>query len=165
LLSWGRTAAPAAPEKPLATADVEREAQLATGASTDEAISVSQRCFAAAHDDDSLSSAKLCIVFDDAFLYWRQNADNYDAMPLYFREEITHMRHLDALGGSSDDADKTLGQLRDATFRALLAQLRRESQGSAAAPPVKGQGVKAGGTAESQNETAAEKNSSESVHI
>lgn len=127
LLSWGRPESDLKLERPLRPADITNEAQLATTVSADIAIGVSKHCFDTARANDDLTSAKLCIIFDDAFLYWRQNANDYDSMPLYFRDEITRMRHLDALGGADENSDRLLAQLRDVTFRALLAQLRHDS--------------------------------------
>jgi hypothetical protein len=126
LLSWGRPASDLKMERPLRPSDIANEALLATTVSADIAIGVSKHCFDAARKSDDATSAKLCIIFDDAFLYWRQNANDYDSMPLYFRDEITNMRHLDALGDADENSDKVLAQLRDLTFRALLAQLRHD---------------------------------------
>lgn len=126
-LSWGRPVSDVQLERPLRAADIANEAQLATTVSADIAIGVSKHCFDTARETDDVTSAKLCIIFDDAFLYWRQNANDYDSMPLYFRDEITRMRHLDALGGADENSDRLLAQLRDVTFRALLAQLRHDS--------------------------------------
>ncbi len=124
--SRGRPVSDVNLERPLRPADIANEAQLATTVSADIAIGVSKHCFDTARDRDDVTSAKLCIIFDDAFLYWRQNANDNDSMPLYFRDEITHMRNLDALGGAGDDNERVLAQLRDLTFRALLAQLRHD---------------------------------------
>ncbi|HYX47851.1 MAG TPA: J domain-containing protein [Sphingomicrobium sp.] len=167
-LSWGREGSDMKLERPLRAADIANQAQLATTVSTDIAIGVSKHCFDAARDADDVASAKLCIIFDDAFLYWRQNANDYDAMPLYFRDEITRMRHLDALGGAGDDTDRVLAQLRDLTFRALLAQLRHDSVSATAVPTPTTSGER--GThrgseegTESQNETIGQENSKQPV--
>jgi hypothetical protein len=166
-LSWGRPASDLKLERPLRPRDVANEAQLATTVSADIAIGVSKHCFDTARDSDDVTSAKLCIIFDDAFLYWRQNANDYDAMPLYFHDEITRMRHLDALGGAGDDADRTLAQLRDLTFRALLAQLRHESAPSVAGATdavAENRGSQTRmGDAESRNDTVPQENSVRSV--
>jgi DnaJ domain len=166
-LSWGPAASNIQLERPLSAADVAHEAQLATTVSADIAIGVSKHCFDSARDSDDITAAKLCIVFDDGFLYWRQNANDYDAMPLYFRDEITRMRHFDALGGAGDDTEKSLAQLRDLTFRALLAQLRHETAAVVAGNPgADGQRVSRGrGKTESQNETQPRQKSVAHVHI
>jgi hypothetical protein len=167
LLTWTRPASDLQLERPLHAADVANEAMLATTVSADIAIGVSKHCFDTARESEDITAAKLCIIFDDAFLYWRQNADDYDSMPLYFRDEITRMRHLDALGGSGEDSDRILAQLRDLTFRALLAQLRHDSAPNfAAAGPALAEDSnsrRSGGKTESQNETIARKNSSAAV--
>lgn len=167
LLAWTRPADDLQLERPLRAADIANQAQLATTVSADIAIGVSKHCFDTARETDDITAAKLCIIFDDAFLYWRQNADDYDSMPLYFRDEITRMRHLDAVGGASDDSDRTLAQLRDLTFRALLSQLRHEAAPNfaAAKPQVAENSAPSGsgGNTESQNETIARKNSDGAV--
>lgn len=163
VLSWGRPVSDVNLERPLRRADIANEAELATTVSADIAIGVSKHCFDTARDRDDVTSAKLCIIFDDAFLYWRQNANDYDSMPLYFRDEITRMRHLDALGGAGDDNERVLAQLRDLTFRALLAQLRYDGvlapavtiTASASDRGSSGPGV----NTKSQNETASQENS------
>lgn len=164
LFSWARPENDLQLERPLRAADVANQAQLATTVSADIAIGVSKHCFDMARQSEDITSAKLCIIFDDAFLYWRQNADDYDTMPLYFRDEITRMRHLDALGGAGDDSDRILAQLRDVTFRALLAQLRHDpvagSSGTNVAVAQEQPLRRTDGNTESQNETIARKNSS-----
>lgn len=168
LLSWGPAASDLRLERPLSAADVAHEAQLATILSADIAIGVSKHCFDSARDSSDITAAKLCIVFDDAFLYWRQNANDYDSMPLYFRDEITRMRHFDALGGAGDDTERSLAQLRDLTFRALLAQLRRGSTAAVAGDPAAAAGRElpsSRGKVESQIETQPRKKSVEPVHI
>jgi hypothetical protein len=122
LLTWDRAVAKPAAERPLSGHEIARVTEVATHASADEAERISSQCFNAAEQNLEAASAKLCIVFDDAFLYWRQNANEDDDLPLYFREEMTRIRHLDALGGT-EDAERSLGQLRDLTFKALLSQL------------------------------------------
>lgn len=167
LFAWGRASAQERPERPLRARDIARATEVATAVSPDEAERISNRCFDAAQQDLDLASAKLCIVFDDAFLYWRQNASDYDSMPLYFRDEITRMRHLNALGGS-DDPERTLADLRDVTFRALLSQLTRVPIGSAvtASSTAPAKELESGsGAARSQNGTHAQKKYPVPVHI
>lgn len=166
-LTWGRAAAQPRPERPLRAQDVARATELATTVSAEQAERVSNRCFDAAQQDTDLTSAKLCIIFDDAFLYWRQNASDYDTMPLYFRDEVTRMRHLDALGGN-DDAERTVAQLRDMTFKALLSQLTHVPIGTAVSPGsvAEPERLQSGsGGARSQNGTPVEKKYAVPVHI
>jgi hypothetical protein len=167
ILSWAQTEPQHAPLRPLRASEVSAQARLATEVSTDEALSVSRRCFDQARAQLDLTSARLCIIFDDAFLYWRQNGNPWDSLPLYFGDQATRMRHLDALEEAGDEADKELVQLRDITFRALLAQLTgRQDQTPLPAPVThEGNEPRPSGNTQSHNETGAIKNSAVAVHI
>jgi DnaJ domain len=163
LLSWAEKPAPPKPPRPLLAIDVSRQARLATEVSTDEALTFSRRCFDEARARLDLTSVRLCIVFDDALLYWRQNASDYNTLPLYFSDEATRMRHLDALEEAGKNAEKQLGDLRDLTFKALLAQLTQhhDDQVDAVSPAPANDAHQARtlGNSNSQNETGTDKKS------
>jgi hypothetical protein len=166
-VTWGRAAATARPLRPLRAQEIAGATRLATTVSTGDAERISNGCFDAAQQDLDVTAAKLCIIFDDAFLYWRQNASDYDTMPLYFRDEVTRMRHLDALGGT-EEAERTLAELRDLTFRALLSQLTRAPAETRATGlgPAQAEKAESGASAtRSQNGTQVEKKSAVAVHI
>lgn len=137
-LGWGNTPVPRQPRQALRSTEVASRARIATMVSTDQAIVISERCFDAARVEKDLAAVRLCIIFDDAFLYWRQNANGYDSLPVYFATEPTRMRHLDALGEADEAAENELAELRNVTFRALLAQLRGTANESEAAAATGG---------------------------
>ncbi|HEY6049181.1 MAG TPA: DnaJ domain-containing protein [Sphingomicrobium sp.] len=130
LFGWSAAADSAGARRPLPSREVGRALKLATTVSTEQALTVSRDCFEAARAQADAGSAQLCIIFDDAVLYWRQNASDYAALPLYYREEVMRMRHLSALGLSGSQAEKRLDELRDTTFHGLLAQLARNQEAS-----------------------------------
>jgi hypothetical protein len=137
LFGWSSAAADsAAAMRPVPSSEVARALKLATNLSTDQALTVSRDCFEAARAQADAGSAQLCIIFDDAVLYWRQNASDYASLPLYYREEVVRMRHVNALGLSGNRAEKRLDELRDLTFHGLLAQLARNENASDKAATV-----------------------------
>ncbi|HEX5259641.1 MAG TPA: DnaJ domain-containing protein, partial [Sphingomicrobium sp.] len=122
LFGWSLADQHTAVMRPIPSGDVDRALRLATTISADRAVVISTDCFDAARSQANADSAQLCIIFDDAFLYWSDNGSG-DTLPMYFRDEVTRMRHLSALAVSTDRAERRLDQLRDITFHELLAQL------------------------------------------
>jgi hypothetical protein len=139
LFGWSPMDQPTAVMRPVPSSDIDRALRLATAVSADRAAAISTDCFDAARSQANADSAQLCIIFDDAFLYWSNNGSS-DTLPLYFRDEVTRMRHLNALAVSTDRAERRLDELRDITFHRLLAQLApsqdpKPEPKSATAPP------------------------------
>jgi DnaJ domain len=161
LFGWSSAAVDSgAAMRPVQSSEVARALKLATRLSTDQALTVSRDCFEAARAQADAGSAQLCIIFDDAVLYWRQNASDYAALPLYYRDEVVRMRHLNALGLSANHAEKRLDELRDLTFHGLLAQLARNQEArdkaakvAAATPAGTGPRPKPSRNSQSQNGT------------
>ena len=122
LFGWSPMDQPTAVMRPVPSSDIDRALKLATAVSADRAVAISMDCFDAARSQQNTDSAQLCVIFDDAFLYWSNNGST-DTLPLYFRDEVTRMRHLNALAVSTDRAERRLDELRDITFHRLLAQL------------------------------------------
>jgi hypothetical protein len=99
---------------------IRREVKLAKTLSPSEALFFSERCFRQAQTEDSGRALQLCIIFDDAFLYWRQTPQWNAMLPSYFDDEVGHTRHTGSLLRFETNAEGTLAQLRYEAFRALL---------------------------------------------
>jgi hypothetical protein len=99
---------------------IQRQVRLAKMLSSSEALLFSQRCFQRARTADNGKALQLCIIFDDAFLYWRQTPQWNAALPPYFDDEVVHSRHANSLLRFESNAEGTLAQLRYEAFRALL---------------------------------------------
>ena len=126
---WPHKAPAEALVEPTAPADarVRRAARLATNLSPEAAVDRSQRCFDEAENAQSLQTAQLCVIFDEAFLYWRKDPDNVPGLPVYFNEEVSRIRYAQALAGFGSNEDAEIQVLRDTAFRALLAEVRASS--------------------------------------
>lgn len=112
----------------LPNSKVRRAVQLAMSLPDDQAVSLSERCFASADRTKSIGSAELCIVFDEAFRYW--NTPDADAdFPIYFNEQVAQIRHREALAMLGSRCDSELQELQEKAFRGLFQQVR------ASAPP------------------------------
>ncbi len=133
----GRPAlAAAAPLSPSANYwDVVRAARRAMAASPGEAEMVSTHCFAALRFKRSTRAGDLCVIFDDAFIYWHRNARGGQTLPLYFDDRMVRIRHMNALAGTGNDPEARLPVLRDLTFRVLLSEVAGRAE--APDPPVK----------------------------
>jgi hypothetical protein len=99
---------------------IRRQVKLAKTLSPSEALFFSERCFRQAQTEDSGRALQLCIIFDDAFLYWRQTPQWNAMLPSYFDDEVVHTRHTASLLRFETNAEGTLAQLRYEAFRALL---------------------------------------------
>ena len=99
---------------------IHRQVKLAKTLSPSEAMLFSERCFRQAQTEDSGRALQLCIIFDDAFLYWRQTPQWNALLPSYFDDEVVHSRHTTSLLRFETNAEGTLAQLRYEAFRALL---------------------------------------------
>jgi hypothetical protein len=121
LIFWPENVS-AEPEKlpRLTQPDLQRQVKLAKSLSPNEALALSERCFREAQVEQSGKAVQLCIIFDDAFLYWRQTPQWNALMPYYFDDEVVHTRHRASLLRFKTNAEGTLAQLRYEAFRALL---------------------------------------------
>lgn len=99
---------------------IQRQVKLAKSLSPSEALVFSERCFRKAQVEQSGAAPQLCIIFDDAFLYWRQTPQWNALLPLYFDDDVVHSRHSGALLRFETNVEGTLAQLRYEAFRALL---------------------------------------------
>ena len=99
---------------------IRRQVKLAKSLSPAEALAFSERCFRQAQVEQSGKALQLCIIFDDAFLYWRQTPQWNALLPYYFNYEVVHTRHSASLLRFETNAEGTLAQLRYEAFRALL---------------------------------------------
>jgi len=99
---------------------IQRQVRLAKVLSPSEALLFSERCFRQAQTEDTGRALQLCIIFDDAFLYWRQTPQWNAMMPPYFNDEVVHGRHAGSLLRFEANTEGTLAQLRYEAFRALL---------------------------------------------
>ncbi|HEY8591350.1 MAG TPA: DnaJ domain-containing protein [Sphingomicrobium sp.] len=106
-----------------AEALIQSEARAARVLSTQSAVTRSQHCFQAARAKASLEAAKLCIIFDYAFLFWRKGPGDVHSMPIYFNDELAHARHAAALSQPGDRSDEGLRYLRNRAFQALLSDV------------------------------------------
>lgn len=119
-LATAGTIAPAAADR----SEILRATQRAMSASPGEAEVMSARCFAALRTKRSRRTEDLCVVFDNAYIYWHRNARAELILPSYFDDALVRIRHLNAVAGSGDDPQARLAALRDRTFRVLLAQIK-----------------------------------------
>jgi hypothetical protein len=122
--------------------DILRTTRRAISASHGEAVMISSNCFARLRNNRSRRAEDLCVVFDNAYIYWRRASRSERALPSYFDEPVVRIRHLNAISGSDTDPDARLPALRDVTFRALLAQVRAQE-------PVKNEAASTRGAQES----------------
>ncbi|HKH02663.1 MAG TPA: J domain-containing protein [Bradyrhizobium sp.] len=99
---------------------IQRRVKLAKSLSPSEALVFSERCFGRAQVEQSGRALQLCIIFDDAFLYWRQTPEWNAFLPPYFDDEVVHSRHSRSLLRFETNVEGTLAQLRYEAFRALL---------------------------------------------
>ena len=99
---------------------IRRQARLAKTLSPSEALIFSERCFRQAKADASGRALQLCIIFDDAFIYWRQTPQWNAMMPPYFNDGVVHTRHANSLLRFEVNTEGTLAHLRYEAFRALL---------------------------------------------
>ena len=99
---------------------IERQVRLAKTLSPAEALLFSERCFRQAQAERSGRPVQLCIIFDDAFLYWRQTPQWNAMLPPYFDDDVVRARHTGALLRFETNVEGTLAQLRYEAFRALL---------------------------------------------
>ena len=99
---------------------IQRQVKLAKSLSPSEALAFSERCFRKAQVEQNGSAVQLCIIFDDAFLYWRQTPQWNALLPPYFDDEVVHSRHSGSLLRFETNVEGTLAQLRYEAFRALL---------------------------------------------
>ncbi len=99
---------------------VQRQVKLAKSLSPSDALVFSERCFDQAQFEQSGRALQLCIIFDDAFLYWRQTPQWNALLPSYFDDEVVQSRHRGALRRFETNVEGTLSQLRYEAFRALL---------------------------------------------
>lgn len=125
-------ARPASDRSPTRRAEeARRQAHLARSVSGQRAEQLSQQCFANARRDPDASAAELCILFDQAFLYWRKVPGDFASLPIYFNEEVMQMRHIGALSATrQQDIDSKLRALREEAFRALLQDVSRPDPAS-----------------------------------
>lgn len=99
---------------------IRQHVKLATSLSPVQALAFSDRCFRRAEADQSGRMVQLCIIFDDAFLYWRQTPEWDALLPPYFNEQVVHARHTGSLLRFRTNVDGTLAHLRYQAFHALL---------------------------------------------
>src|SRR4051812_45063908 len=99
---------------------IQRQVELAKSLSPSEALVFSERCFGQAQVEQSGRALQLCIIFDDAFLYWRQTPQWNAFLPSYFDDEVVHSRHSRSLLRFKTNVEGTLAQLRYEAFRTLL---------------------------------------------
>lgn len=133
LLGWPAShppSGPAAAAKTILHADqLRRQVHLARSVSDRRAVEFSQACFARARDERNESAMDLCIMFDQAFLYWRKAPGDLAFLPIYFNDEVMQIRHMGALAAvGQDDADARLQDLREEAFRALLQDVSGSGQ-------------------------------------
>jgi hypothetical protein len=122
VFQWQGTVAPEPAKLPRLTQRdlIQRQVRLAKMLSPAEALLFSERCFQRAQTEDSGKALQLCIVFDDAFLYWRQTPQWNATLPAYFDDEVVHARHTNSLLRFEANTEGTLARLRYEAFRALL---------------------------------------------
>lgn len=107
---------------------IQSQVRLAKTLSPSEALLFSERCFRQAQTEDTGRALQLCIIFDDAFLYWRQTPQWNAILPPYFNDEVVHSRHAGSLLRFEANAEGTLAQLRYEAFRALLDDVDRNPE-------------------------------------
>ena len=77
----------------------------------------------------------LCVIFDDAFIYWHRNARGGQILPVYFDDRMVRVRHMNAVAWTGNDPEARLPVLRDLTFRVLLSEVAGRT--AAQEPPAK----------------------------
>ena len=107
--------------------EIMRVTRRAILASPSEARMISARCFADLRTNRSRRAEDLCLVFDIAYIYWHR-ASLDQSLPSYFDDSLVRIRHLNAISGGDSDPRMRLPELRDLTFRALMAQIRTERE-------------------------------------
>jgi len=122
IFQWQGTVSPEPTKLPRLTQRdlIQRQVRLAKMLSPSEALLFSERCFQRARTQDSGKALQLCIIFDDAFLYWRQTPQWNATLPPYFDDEVVHSRHTSSLLRFENNTEGTLAHLRYEAFRALL---------------------------------------------
>lgn len=122
IFHWQGTVAPEPTKLPRLTQRdlIQRQVRLAKMLSPSEALLFSERCFQRARTADNGNTLQLCIIFDDAFLYWRQTPQWNATLPPYFDDEVVHSRHTNSLLRFESNTEGALAQLRYEAFRALL---------------------------------------------
>ena len=116
--------------------EIMRVTRRAISASPSDARMISARCFADLRTKRSRRAEDLCLAFDIAYIYWhRPSLDQ--SLPSYFDDSLVRIRHLNAISGGDSDPRMRLPELRDLTFRALMAQIRaeREPESKPESPP------------------------------
>lgn len=103
---------------------IEHQTRLAALSSVDDAVSLSEKCFDRARQQQSGTAVELCIVFDDAELYWKRGAQ--EELPPYFDDQVVTARHMQALSPYEDDVPQRLEALRHVAFKALLAEVSEQ---------------------------------------
>ena len=124
-------------------AALRQQVRLAIATSSDDAEPTSQVCFNAARNDQSVSHAEACVVFDDAFLEWNQSAADELSRLTYFNDAVVRLRHRNAMAAAGSFDDSRLMQLRQRTLNALLREVSsRVSETSKSGGAVAGSKVK-----------------------
>lgn len=103
---------------------IQRMAALARTVSTRNAEDFSRECFATASRQLTTSIADSCVVFDTAFLYWRQTPVSTSDLSAYFADEVVDDRHNELATVYGASAHERLASLREAAFQALIRGLQ-----------------------------------------
>lgn len=106
------------------TMTMARKASASTAA---EAELYSRRCFEDANQHASPDDTDLCILFDEAYIYWNGNPVAGPQLPSYFHDAATEARHLRAIAGEDSDPLMRMEELRKLAYQALLAQVAAEA--------------------------------------
>jgi hypothetical protein len=93
------------------------------------AIAFSRECFETALGQDGALAHQTCIVFDEAFLYWRSSPNWSSVLPPYFQEDTVRRRHLNALAPLGADALPRIEELRRLAFATLLQDVNGSAEG------------------------------------
>ena len=106
------------------------QVRLATALPLRRIAEVANNCFRDARAQDDILQAQVCVVLDDAVLYWREDSS---AVP-YYDPRVVELRHSDALADFGVEMPQRLQALQNRAFLALLAEARNPSGPAAGSP-------------------------------
>lgn len=102
--------------------DTRRMAQLGRKLPIKQAEQFSRRCFAGTAQPVQSGQIDSCVLFDAAFLYWRQMPGS-SALSAYFADPVVDNRHREAMTAFGPAGERRLFKLRQMAFLALVQSI------------------------------------------